>query len=84
MYLFEGDAEEDQWIKAYFQGNISAEDVAPKRELFLETCERTGTILYGSVMSRMHYNRFEELLDSIQEISPWKSTFLQILNQKNA
>ncbi len=84
MYLLEGDAEEDQWIKAYFQGNISAEDIAPKRELFLETCERTGTILYGSVMSRMHYNRFEELLDSIQEISPWKSTFLQIINQKNA
>lgn len=80
MYLIEGDAEEDRWINDYFQGRLTAEDVLINRERFREACERTGTILYGSVMSRMHYNRFEELLDSIQETSPWKSTFLHILN----
>ncbi|OBZ08667.1 polyprenyl synthetase family protein [Bacillus sp. FJAT-26390] len=84
LYLIESEAEADCWIKEYFEGRISLEDVAMKRELFLETCERTGTILYGSVMSRMHYNRFEELVDSIQEISPWKSTFLHIINQRIA
>lgn len=84
LYLIEGEAEEDLWIKEYFQGFISIEDIKAKRELFLETCERTGVTLYGSVMSRMHYNRFEELLDTIQEISPWKSTFLSILNQEIA
>lgn len=84
MYLMEGEAEEDQWIKAYFQGHRSAEDIAQKRELFLEACERTGAILYGSVMSRIHYNRFEELLDSFQEIGAWKSTLLHIINENNA
>ncbi|OMF19304.1 hypothetical protein BK133_29800 [Paenibacillus sp. FSL H8-0548] len=82
LYLIESEEEEDQWIKAYFQGDISMEDILLKRELFLETCERSGTILYGSVMSRMHYNRFEELLNSIHEISPWKPTFLSIINQE--
>jgi competence protein ComQ len=81
LYLIELDEEEDQWIKAYFQGDISTEDILLKKELFLETCERTGTILYGSVMSRMHYNRFEELLNSIEEIRHWKTTFLSIINQ---
>ncbi|MGO4694027.1 polyprenyl synthetase family protein [Paenibacillus sp. 2TAB26] len=84
LYLIEGEAEEDRWIKEYFEGRLTSEEIAMKRELFLETCERTGTILYGSVMSRMHYNRFEELVDSIQEISPWKAEFLHIINSKNA
>lgn len=84
LYLIEGEAEEDRWINDYFLGKLSVDDVALNRERFREACERTGAILYGSVMSRMHYNRFEELLDSIQEASPWKSTFLQILNQETA
>lgn len=84
LYLIESESDEDRWIKDYFENRLSIEEVAMKRELFLETCERTGTILYGSVMSRMHYNRFEELVDTIQEIGPWKSTFLHILNQKIA
>lgn len=82
LYLIEGDAEEDLWIREYFEGRRSMEEIAKNHEIFLETCERTGTILYGSVMSRMHYNRFEELLDTIQEISPWKTTFLHIMNPK--
>ncbi|MDQ8738520.1 polyprenyl synthetase family protein [Paenibacillus sp. LHD-38] len=82
LYLIEGDAEEDLWIREYFQGSRTVEEVSMNHEIFLEACERTGTILYGSVMSRMHYNRFEELLDDIQEISPWKSTFLHIINPK--
>ncbi|MEV5030528.1 polyprenyl synthetase family protein [Paenibacillus sp. LPE1-1-1.1] len=84
LYLIEGDAEEDVWIREYFEGRRSTEEIAQNHEIFLETCERTGTILYGSVMSRMHYNRFEELLDTIQEISPWKTTFLHIINPKTA
>ncbi len=82
LYLIEGDAEEDLWIREYFEGRRSTEEIAKNHEIFLEACERTGTILYGSVMSRMHYNRFEELLDTIQEISPWKTTFLHIINPK--
>ncbi|CAM4022968.1 polyprenyl synthetase family protein [Paenibacillus alkaliterrae] len=84
MYLLESLAEGDRWILDYFEGRLSIEDIESNRERFAETCERTGTILYGSVMSRMHYNRFVELLDSLQEASPWKTSFLQILNQEIA
>ncbi|MGO4545883.1 polyprenyl synthetase family protein [Paenibacillus sp. 2TAB23] len=84
LYLVEGEAAEDQWIRDYFEGLLSTEDVALKRELFVEACERTGTLLYGSVMSRMHYNRFEELVDTFQAISPWKSTFMHMINEEIA
>ncbi|NIK78659.1 competence protein ComQ [Paenibacillus castaneae] len=84
LYLLEGEAEEDRWINDYFQGRLSLEEAMLSRERFQEACERTGAILYGSVMSRLHYNRFEELLGTIQEASPWKATFLQIINEEIA
>ncbi|MBD2871004.1 polyprenyl synthetase family protein [Paenibacillus arenilitoris] len=84
LFLLESLGEEDKWIHDYFDGRLSVGEVAGRRQSFEEACERTGTILYGSVMSRMHYNRFEELLDSVQESGPWKSTFLQLLNQEIA
>ncbi|WP_028609385.1 polyprenyl synthetase family protein [Paenibacillus harenae] len=84
LFLLESLSDEDQWIQDYFDGRLSAEDIENARARYEEACERTGTLLYGSVMSRMYYNRFEELLDSIQEAGPWKATFLQILNQEIA
>lgn len=84
IYLLEGDAEEDRWIQHYYQGDLTIEEALLNKERFQEACERTGAILYGSVMSRMHYNRFIELLDSFQVESPWKTEFLQILNEKIA
>ncbi|WP_424767971.1 polyprenyl synthetase family protein [Paenibacillus sp. sgz302251] len=80
MYLVESLGEDDKWIREYFEGRMTHEDVVLNKGHFVEVCERTGTLLYGSVMSRIHYNRFEELLHSLQEAGPWKSDFLQILN----
>lgn len=80
MYIIESVTGDDQWIADYFEGLLSKQEVERRSELFEEACERSGTLLYGAVMSRMHYNRFEELLNSMQEISPWKAEFLHILN----
>ncbi|MDQ0063524.1 polyprenyl synthetase family protein [Paenibacillus harenae] len=80
MYLVESVSGEDKWIADYFEGLLSIQDVERRSEMFEEAVERSGALLYGAVMSRMHYNRFEELLDSMQEISPWKSDFLHMLN----
>ncbi|MOA60252.1 hypothetical protein D3C78_1850820 [compost metagenome] len=84
MYLLESLADEDKWIIDYFEGRLTGQDIADHRTRFEEICENTGTILYGSVMSRLHFNRFEELLGTLQESIGWEYRFLQILNQEIA
>lgn len=84
LFLMESLAEEDLWIKDYYEGRLSKDDIADKRDCFIQACERTGASLYGSVMSRMYYNRFVELLESFQEEGPWKDMFLHILKQEIA
>ncbi|MFD1954147.1 polyprenyl synthetase family protein [Paenibacillus thailandensis] len=80
LYLLEEVAEQDRWIADYFEGRISFEDIRDKRELLEEACERSGTLLYGAVMSRLHYNKFEELLDSLPESKVWKAEFIQFVS----
>lgn len=84
LYLAEGASGDDQWIADYFDGIMSIEDVLSRAKMFEEACERTGALLYGGVMSRMYYNRFEELLESMQVSSPWKQLFLHVLNNEIA
>ncbi|QAY66883.1 polyprenyl synthetase family protein [Paenibacillus protaetiae] len=79
LFLQESAAENDQWIADYLEGRLQEDDIRDKHHLLKEACERTGTILYGSVMSRMHYNRFEELLDSVPESPPFRDYFMQLL-----
>lgn len=83
LFLVEGVSDEDRWIVDYFEERLSGEEIMTNREQFEEACERSGVLLYGSVMSRMHYNRFIELLDTMQEVSPWRELFLQVITQEN-
>lgn len=80
LFLLEELAESDQWIADYYEGRISAAEVADKRELLEQACERTGAGLYGSVRMRMHYNRFMELLDELPEALDYKEDILQIFS----
>lgn len=84
LYLVEGAEEQDRWIADYFEGRLSSAEVSDNQALFRDACERTGAILYGSVMSRMHYNRFEELLDDLEVSSSWKGLLLQSQSQEIA
>jgi competence protein ComQ len=84
LFLLESLAEEDQWISDYYEDRLSRDDIAAFEGLFAAVCERTGALLYGSVMSRQHYNRFIELLEPFADKGPWTEMFLQILKQKIA
>ncbi len=84
MFLLESLAEEDGWISDYYEGRLSRSDISAFDGLFAAVCERTGALLYGSVMSRQHYNRFVELLEPFAKKGPWTDLFLQILKQKIA
>ncbi|REK71472.1 polyprenyl synthetase family protein [Paenibacillus paeoniae] len=79
MYLLEGPDEQVGWIRDYYTGSATKDDVTGKKELFLQACEQSGVILYGSVVSRMHYNRFQELLTELQADAIWKDKLLHLL-----
>ena len=74
LYLLESDLTEAMWIQDYFERRIAFEEIRDKKEDFERVCERSGALLYGSVMSRLHYNHFEESLN--------ESDFPYIFKQK--
>nr|WP_306812738.1 polyprenyl synthetase family protein [Paenibacillus soyae] len=76
MYLMEGDDEQVSWIRDYYEGRLTKSDISEKKDLFFRICEQSGASLYGSVMSRMHYNRFEELLRETDADADWKDKLL--------
>ncbi|MCM3630958.1 polyprenyl synthetase family protein [Paenibacillus glycanilyticus] len=80
LFLLEEIAEEDRWIKDYFEGRLRAEDVADRQQMLEEACDRTGAALYGSVRMRMHFNRFQELIDEVPEAASAKDKLLQIFS----
>ncbi|MFX3636180.1 MAG: polyprenyl synthetase family protein [Candidatus Pristimantibacillus sp.] len=80
LYLLEELSEQDRWISDYFEGRIDAAEIADKRELLEQICESTGTMLYGSVRMRIHYNRFKELLDEVPEVLPYKEDIIHIFS----
>ncbi len=77
MFLLESLEERDRWAAEYYGGELSLEDVAGRERDFAELCERSGALLYGSVMGRMHYNRFEELASGTDGDPEWIGKLLQ-------
>ncbi|MDQ6420097.1 polyprenyl synthetase family protein [Paenibacillus sp. LHD-117] len=80
LYLLEGAAESDAWIVDFYEGRLGMEDVRERQALFREALERTGALLYGTVMGRMHYNRFLDLLAAMPVEESWKDLLLRMLN----
>lgn len=81
LFLLESDLGDDTWIADYFEGRISYDAIKGRQTSFEAACERTGTLLYGAVMSRLHYNKFEEALMSINANESWREKFLKIVNE---
>lgn len=84
MYLLEGPEEQAGWIRDYFDGRLTENEVSGKKELFMKACEESGVILYGSVISRMHYDKFAELLAEARISNEWKERLSQLLMRKFA
>ncbi|NIK72021.1 polyprenyl synthetase family protein [Paenibacillus sp. BK720] len=80
LFLLEELPEEDRWILDYFEGRLQSEDVADRQQMLEEACDRTGAALYGSVRMRMHFNRFQELLDQVPEAASAKDKLLEIFS----
>ncbi|GLX66303.1 polyprenyl synthetase family protein [Paenibacillus glycanilyticus] len=80
LFLLEEIAEQDLWIKDYFEGRQQSEDIAGRQRMLEEAFDRSGAALYGSVRMRMHFNRFQELLDEVPEAASAKEKLLQIFS----
>ncbi|WP_341279393.1 polyprenyl synthetase family protein [Paenibacillus sp. FSL H8-0537] len=79
LYMLEDAVDQHNWIRDYFEGRLNEADVADKRGLLEEAYEKSGAMLYGSVVMRTHYNRFMELMDSVPEVAGHKEMLLSIL-----
>ncbi|SFE97044.1 competence protein ComQ [Paenibacillus algorifonticola] len=79
LYMLEDAVDQHNWIRDYFEGRLNEADVADKRGLLEEAYEKSGAMLYGSVVMRTHYNRFMELLESVPEVAVHKEMLLSIL-----
>lgn len=82
LYLMESIGEQDAWIAEYYRGVVGPESVQDKQGMFQDTLERTGALLYGSVMGRMHYNRFLDQLASMVVDEAWKTRLLEVIEGK--
>ncbi|WP_338552944.1 polyprenyl synthetase family protein [Paenibacillus sp. KS-LC4] len=79
MYMLEDAVDQHKWIRDYFEGRLNEADIADKRGLLEEAYEKSGAMLYGSVVMRTHYNRFMELIESVPEVAVHKEMLLSIL-----
>ncbi|MGG4143913.1 polyprenyl synthetase family protein [Paenibacillus algorifonticola] len=79
LYMLEDAVDQHNWIRDYFEGRLNEADVADKRGLLEEAYEKSGAMLYGSVVMRTHYNRFMELMESVPEVALHKEMLLSIL-----
>ncbi|MFC4779609.1 polyprenyl synthetase family protein [Paenibacillus sp. GCM10023252] len=82
IFLLESVTPEQQWIVDYYERRIPIEAIQGQYHQLEPICEANGTLLYASVMMRMHYNRFVELLDSLDEAGPFRNEFLQLLSHE--
>ncbi|MHA6480591.1 polyprenyl synthetase family protein [Paenibacillus sp. strain BS8-2] len=79
LYLLESVSEQDAWIADYYKGLIGQEDERCTQAAFSEVLERSGALLYGTVMGRMHYNRFQDQLASMTVPDVWKRELIDTL-----
>ncbi|MFD0588870.1 polyprenyl synthetase family protein [Paenibacillus sp. GCM10027627] len=79
LYLLEGPEEQSGWMRDYYEGRSPKEDIRDKHSLFLQICEQSGVLLYGSVISRMHYDKFQDRFLAIEADSKSKDRVIQLL-----
>lgn len=83
LYMLESIGEQDAWIAEYYGGALGPEAVLGNQILFRDALERTGALLYGKVMGRMHYNRFLDQLASTAVDEAWKTRLIDVLEGRH-
>ncbi|MFD0960880.1 polyprenyl synthetase family protein [Paenibacillus chungangensis] len=84
LYMMEERSDEFEWISDYYEGQLTVADVSHRKEMFLQACEQSGAILYGSVIGRKHYNRCLELVGTFPQGKAWQERLSLMLNGYSA
>ncbi|MCU6711830.1 polyprenyl synthetase family protein [Paenibacillus sp. J5C_2022] len=80
LYMMEERSEEHGWIADYLEERLTVTDVSHRKEMFLQACEQSGAILYGSVIGRKHYNRCLELVGTFPQGKAWQERLSLLLS----
>ncbi|MBH5320028.1 polyprenyl synthetase family protein [Paenibacillus sp. GSMTC-2017] len=81
LYLLDTLSENTMWLKEYYDGDLEYNEISNRETEFQQFCDRSGATLYGSVIGRMHYNLFENMLGNLPVETCWKDDILQILSE---
>ncbi|MFF2093775.1 polyprenyl synthetase family protein [Paenibacillus sp. NPDC058174] len=84
LFLLEDLGEGDSWVADYYAGKFNESDVLGMQAEFEQLCERSGTMLYGSAMFSLYFNRFQELLGGIPETAGKIDEIMAIVSGKIA
>ncbi|GGG82297.1 polyprenyl synthetase family protein [Paenibacillus radicis (ex Gao et al. 2016)] len=84
LFLLEDLGDEDRWVAEYYAGRLGEAEALGMEAEFEQLCERSGTLLYGSAMFSLYFNRFQELLGGIPETSGKIEEIMAIVSGKIA
>ncbi|MGO4273461.1 polyprenyl synthetase family protein, partial [Paenibacillus sp. TAF58] len=75
LYLLSIDDEAFSSLKAYYEGEITADFLLKEKAEFLQMIEDSGCMEYGQVVQSVCIQKAEEIYENLQAISPWKERF---------
>ena len=68
-------------LKAYYEGEITADFLLEKKEDFLQMIQDSGCMEYARIVQSVCIQKAEEIYENLQAISPWKERFKQMTYQ---
>ncbi|MDQ0919096.1 hypothetical protein [Paenibacillus sp. V4I5] len=65
-------------LKAYYDGEITADFLLEEKDDFLQMIHDSGCMEYARIVQSVCIQKAEEIYENLQAISPWKERFKQI------
>ncbi|MDP5276798.1 polyprenyl synthetase family protein [Chengkuizengella axinellae] len=66
-------------IKDYYDGEITKEQFLEKKNEVNQIIQDSGCIEYSKVIQNLYINKFDELFESLEAVSPWKEHFRDLV-----
>ncbi|MCY9667950.1 polyprenyl synthetase family protein [Paenibacillus alginolyticus] len=77
LYLLSIDDAAFSQLKAYYEGEITADFLLEEKEDFLQMIHDSGCIEYARIVQSVCIQKAEEIYGNLQAISPWRERFKQ-------
>ncbi|NDI36866.1 polyprenyl synthetase family protein [Chengkuizengella sediminis] len=66
-------------IKQYYEGEITKEEFLVKKDETNQIIQDSGCIEYARVIQTLYINKFDEVFETLDAVSPWKERFRDLV-----